>query len=105
MDKKIIIGGTVAAFLMAVGVAGSITAQTAPIAAALSQEQAVAIALAEIPGEVQEVELERENGMSVYEVEILSADGVETEIEIAADTGDILEIEREDEECEKDSDA
>jgi len=38
----------------------------------------------EIPGEVQDVELETEDGMQFYEIEVLSSEGVETELEIAA---------------------
>jgi uncharacterized membrane protein YkoI len=62
----------------------------------LTEMQAVEIALAEVPGEVQETELEREDGVLVYEIEILTADGVEMEVEINADSGEILEIEAED---------
>ena len=62
----------------------------------LSEEQAVEIALLEVPGEVQEIELEKDGGLMVYEIEILDADGQEFEVEIAADTGDVIEVEAED---------
>ena len=93
MDKKYITAGVLAGLVMAGGLAASVSAQTAAEATGLTEEQVIAIALAEVPGEVQEVELERENGMQIYEIEILSADGIEMEVEIAAATGDVLEIE------------
>jgi uncharacterized membrane protein YkoI len=69
----------------------------------LTEMQAVEIALAEVPGEVQETELEREDGVLVYEIEILTADGVEMEVEINADSGEILEIEAEDDDDDDDA--
>ena len=77
----------------------------AATATGLTEEQIIEIALSEVPGEVQEVELEREDGMRVYEVEILAADGVEMELEIAADTGDVLKIKADGEGCDKNDDA
>ena len=88
---------------MAGGIAATVSAQTVAGETGLSEEQVIAIALAEVPGEVLEIELEREDGMAVYEVEILSADGAEMEVEIAADTGEVLEVEAE--EDDKDDDA
>ena len=93
MDTKYITAGVLAGLVIAGGLAASVSAQTAADATGLTEEQVIAIALAEVPGEVQEVELERENGMQIYEIEILSADGIEMEVEIAAATGDVLEIE------------
>ena len=43
-----------------------------------------------------EAELDREEGLLVYEIEILTDDGTEMEIEIAADTGAILAVEEDD---------
>ena len=62
----------------------------------MTEEQAIEIALLEVPGEVQEIELETEDGATVYEIEIIKADGKEYEVEIAADTGAVLEVEAED---------
>lgn len=42
------------------------------------------------PGQVVEVELEEERGVWLYEVEILTPDGRLIEIELDAETGDIL---------------
>lgn len=96
MNKKLMTSGIFASVLAAAGIAGVASAQTNAPTAAFTAEQARQIALAEVPGEVQETELEREDGMLVYEVEILTADGVEMEVEINADTGKILEVEAED---------
>jgi len=53
-------------------------------------------AVAERPGRVIEVELEREVGRWVYELELLSPNGQLYEMELDAATGRILDIEIED---------
>ncbi len=40
-----------------------------------------------------ESELERENGKVVYSLKIISADGNESEVEIDAVSGEVLEVE------------
>ena len=95
MKTKLTLGGGLTGLVVAGGIAGMVSAQTLADATGLSEEQAIAIALAEIPGEMTEVELEQEDGQEVYEVEILTLDGSEMEIEVAADTGDILSVEAE----------
>ena len=92
MNTKWIAGGALAGGLVAIGAFGAVSAQSAAEATGLSEEQAIAIALAEIPGAVEEVELEREDGILVYEVEIETADGGETEVEINANSGEIIEV-------------
>ena len=67
-----------------------VSAQTAADAIGLTQEQVIEIALLEVPGEVTEVEQERHRGEQIFEIEILGADGVEMEVLIAAETGEIL---------------
>ncbi len=98
MDRKLIAGGALTGLVMTGALVGTVSAQSAADATGLSEEQAVQIALLEIDGDVQEVELEREDGKMVYEIEILNAEGQEFEVEIAADTGAVLEIEAEDDE-------
>ena len=66
----------------------------------LSEQEAVDIATAEANGTVGEVELESENGTPVYEVELVTANGGETEVAVHADDGTVLEVETEDEESE-----
>lgn len=51
---------------------------------------------AKFPGEVLEVELERERGRYVYEVKILRPQGRVQEIEVDAKTGEILKVEDDD---------
>lgn len=55
----------------------------------------LAAATAAQPGRVIEVELERDDGRWIYELDLVSPDGRILEIEIDAATADILDIERE----------
>jgi len=48
------------------------------------------------PGEVIEVELERDDGRWLYEVKLLTPAGVLMEMELDAATGALIELERED---------
>jgi uncharacterized membrane protein YkoI len=50
----------------------------------------------EYPGKVLEVELEKEDGVIVYEVEILGADGIVRELYINAKTGKVLSVKEDD---------
>jgi len=67
-------------------------------------EEGRALPLAEIldkvkpklPGKVIEVELEVEDGILVYDLKMLTPEGVLQEIEVDAATGEILEIEDDD---------
>jgi uncharacterized membrane protein YkoI len=47
------------------------------------------------PGRVIELELERDDGRWIYELELVARDGQLYEMEIDAATGTVLEIERE----------
>ena len=69
----------------------------APGDVSLSEEDAVGIATTEANGTVKEVELESEGGTPAYEIELVSADGSETEVTVHADDGTVLEFETEDE--------
>lgn len=104
MNTKQITAGSLIALLAAGGVAATLSAQTVADETGLTEAQVIELALAEVPGEVQEVELETEDGLQIFEIEILSADGVEMEVEIAALSGEILEIEAEDEDGDDDED-
>jgi len=105
MDKTLIAGGALAA-LMTAAVAGTVSAQAVADATGLTADQAIEIALAEVPGALQEVERERDDGMQLFEVAILTAEGDLTEVEVNAETGEILEVEVEgmDEDCDHDDD-
>ncbi|EEE45316.1 PepSY domain-containing protein [Roseibium alexandrii] len=96
MNMKIIAGTVVAGMVLATGAVGAVAAQTATSPTALTEAQAIEIALKEVPGTVQETEFEREDGKEIFEVEIVTADGVEMEVEIDAASGTILEIEQDD---------
>ena len=104
MDKKSTAIGALAGLALSGALVGAVSAQSAAQATGLSEEQAIEIALLEVPGDVQEVELEKEDGMMVFEIEILDADGQEFEIEIAADTGAVIEVEAEDDDDDEDDD-
>ena len=104
MNAKIVSGGALAGLVLTGAVASSLSAQSAATVTGLTAEQVMAIALAEVPGEVKEMELETEDNMQVWEVEILAANGTEMEVEINAETGDILEIEAEDDDDDDDDD-
>ena len=59
----------------------------------LSAEQAMAIALADVPGKVIEAELEHEDGKMIWEIELLNNENQFYEFEIDANDGRILEKE------------
>ena len=54
------------------------------------------IAQTAVPGEIIEVELDREGGRLIYEVDILTSTGRLRQVEIDARTGEVLEVEDED---------
>ncbi len=54
--------------------------------------EVLAIARARIPGEVVKIELEREDGIWVYEIKILTPNGRRREVEINARTLAIIKI-------------
>jgi len=62
----------------------------------ITKEQAVSIASAVAKGEVSEVELEVENGRTVYAVEF-NEGNTETDVKVDAATGNILKVEQENE--------
>ncbi|MBT8459328.1 MAG: PepSY domain-containing protein [Boseongicola sp.] len=104
MNTKLIAGGALTGLILA-GVAGMVSAQSVASANGLTKEQAIEIALTEVPGQLIEVEREREDGIQIFEVEIRNAEGVEMELEIDAETGEILEVEAEDDDDDKDEDS
>lgn len=59
----------------------------------INSEAAIQIALQQVPGQVIKVELDYENGILVYEIDILTISGV-YEVHVDAITGQILKIER-----------
>ncbi|HLR52354.1 MAG TPA: PepSY domain-containing protein [Candidatus Avamphibacillus sp.] len=55
--------------------------------------EAMEIAQQQVQGEIVKVELEREHGMLIYEVEIMTQNGVKYEVEVDTNTGDVLNVE------------
>lgn len=61
--------------------------------AKITKEQAQAIALKEVPGEIIESEIEKENGILVWGFDIRRDDGKIWDVEIDAKTGKVLKSE------------
>lgn len=61
---------------------------------ALSLARILPLALRAVPGEVLEVELEREHGALVYEIDILARDGWVRRVILDARTGAVLDVAR-----------
>ncbi len=99
MTNKIIAGGALTGLVLAGGIAGMVSAQTVATETGLTEAQIIEIALMEVPGEVQGIEMERHRGTEIFEIEVLAEDGSEMEVEIAAETGDVLKV------SERDGDA
>ena len=64
--------------------------------AKITEEQATKTALEKVPGTVNEVELEDENGTIVYEIEVVSTDGTQQDVKVDAQTGKIVKVEADD---------
>ena len=63
-----------------------------PAPSMLSREEAIKIAITEVPGRVEDIELDEEDGIKVYEVDIEVDDESEATILINAYTGEILSL-------------
>lgn len=61
--------------------------------AKVTADQAIKTAMEKVPGTVVEAELEKKHGKTVWEVEILGADGKVTEVHIDAATGTVIDTE------------
>jgi uncharacterized membrane protein YkoI len=62
--------------------------------AKITIDLAIKTALEKVSGMPVEAELEKKHGKTVWEVEIVSGDGVVTEVHIDAGTGQIIDTER-----------
>lgn len=101
MNTKHITGGALIGLVLAGGLTGMVSAQSAADATNLTEEQVIEIALMEVAGDVTEVDLEQRRGGAVYEVEVTAEDGSEMEVLIAADSGDVLKVKADGEGCDK----
>ena len=61
--------------------------------ATVTIEQAIKTAVEKVPGTVVEAELEKKHGKTVWEVEVLDANGKVTEVHIDAATGLVIDTE------------
>ncbi|MBP2076914.1 PepSY domain-containing protein [Oceanobacillus polygoni] len=56
-------------------------------------QEAIDIALAQVPGQAVKAELDTKQGIRVYEVDIVTAQGVKYEVAVNMNTGEIVDIE------------
>ena len=71
--------------------------------ATVTIDQAIKTASEKVPGTVVEAELETKHGKTVWEVEVLGADGNVTEVHIDAGTGAVIDTEAKKDERKKSS--
>ncbi len=64
-------------------------------------DQAIKTALEKVPGTAVEAELEKKHDKTVWEVEVVGADGKTSEIHVDAATGAVIDVEAKKEEKEK----
>ena len=85
--------------LVLVGATAAHSARDDASGVSITANQAMDIALSKVPGTIHEVEFEHEDEIKAWEVELVSAkDGKEYEILIDATSGEVIEMELEDDE-------
>ncbi|MBA3242901.1 MAG: PepSY domain-containing protein [Acidobacteria bacterium] len=106
--RGLLFGCLVAAALVAVGVGIKAAGQEKKEAkASLSAEQVIAsitTAVAAKPGNVLELEAEREKGRTLCEVEILAQDGKTYEVSVDVATNTVVEVEADEDDDDDDDD-
>lgn len=65
------------------------------IAQAISIEQAKSIALQQVPGRIVHIDLDRDDGILKYEIIIITKQNEVYEVEINANTGKVIKVEKE----------
>lgn len=58
----------------------------------ISIEEAMMIALQQVPGHVVKAELEYDHGAVIYEIDIRTSDGQKYEVKIDANSGNVLRV-------------
>ena len=107
MKNKVIIGGILAATLVAVGLSGCETEKSEQAElqaqAKVTKAQAQATALAQVPNStVKEGELEKEKGKLIWSFDLTTIDSKDiTEVAVDAITGDVIAVEKETPEQQK----
>lgn len=92
---KLVIATATGLALLGGGLAHS--AKSSENGVAVNAKQAIDIALSKVPGEIREVELEQEDNIKAWDVELISAqNGKEYEMLIDATSGEVIEMELED---------
>ncbi|MEC3883913.1 PepSY domain-containing protein [Halobacillus sp. HZG1] len=108
MKKKWLIGG-IASIVVLGGGAFGVSAvsgddQFSESEVEISQKEAETTAKKEVDGlTIDKVEKDKEDGVSVYEFEGQTEDGKEAEVEVDANTGEVLQVERGDDDSNETS--
>lgn len=58
----------------------------------ISLEEAIAISLERVPGKVVKAELDNDDGMLLYEIDIRTESGMKYEVKVNAITGEIIKV-------------
>ena len=58
----------------------------------ISTEQAIGIALQQVPGQVVKAELDNDDGRLLYEIDIRNEQGIKYEVKVDAITGEVLRV-------------
>lgn len=58
----------------------------------ISIEEAMVVALRQVPGHVVKAELEYDHGAVIYEIEIRAYDGQKYEVNVDANSGNVLKV-------------
>ncbi len=101
--KKLAVGAAIVG-LLALGGGVAIAAQQQGPEPKVDRAAAEEAALSAVPGVVEETELEREGGSSVYEVEVAGKDGKLHEVTVSASDGKVLGQETEEDEGSENDD-
>ncbi|MFD1706418.1 PepSY domain-containing protein [Siminovitchia sediminis] len=102
MMKRKLLTGTIAGLIVLGGAIGvgaaskSDHTHAAKKANFITDEEAKKIALNQFGGKLKEIELEKDDGHYVYEIELVLEDQGEIDLDIHAVTGEILEADKED---------
>ncbi|WP_164525586.1 PepSY domain-containing protein [Siminovitchia acidinfaciens] len=99
MKKKLLIGSITGLLILGGAVSAGATPKTnskGNTPSVISMEEAKDIALKEFGGKLKNIELDKENGHQVYDIELLLENkGEEIDLDVDAISGKIMDVERE----------